>query len=238
MKRITQMVALLVCVSITSSCAFNTVRGNGKLIEKEIAVADYHTIQLGGGASIVYEQRTDVAPYLKIVVDENILPLLAIESGDSVLRIGSKENIWPTKCQVFTNSAGLKKLDFSGSIDLHLKNNLVADRLNIDVSGSGKLKIDNITCNQLFLSLSGSSNVTLAGQATELKASLSGSGKVEAEELVVNRAVCRASGSGNFRVHAVDFLEVSISGAGKVRYKGDPEVEKSISGAGKIERIE
>lgn len=238
MKTILNVLGILLFAYTLQSCSFNTIRGNGTIIEKEIAIDDYSSIDFSGGASIVYEQKISEAPYFKIEIDENIYPLLIIETKNGKLSIRNKDNINPTKYNIYTNSTTLNKLSASGSINAHLKNKLVTDEMNVHASGSVKVQADDLECNTFKSNISGSGDINLAGKANQVHCSISGSGKLKALPMITDSAYCKVSGSGNFEVYANKYLKVSISGSGSVRYKGQPHIDQSISGSGKVVRVD
>jgi len=239
MKTFVNFLGVILLISMIQSCTFNFIRGNGNIVEKEIFISDYNAIRFSGGATIFYEQQTDAEPYLRVEIDENLLPLLMIESANGTLSIRNQHdvNISATKFVVYTNSIGLKKLDASGAIKMNFKNKLTTDQLNINVSGSGNIVANQIECDIIKIESSGSSSIMLSGTANELYCFISGSGKVKADTMIADNVYCEIAGSGDFDVYAKTFLKVSISGTGKVRYKGEPKIEKSISGMGKVINI-
>lgn len=238
MKAILNTLGVLLIAYTLQSCSFNTIRGNGTIIEKEISINDYCKIEFSGGASLIYEQKTNEAPYFKVEIDENLYPLLIIESNNGKLSIRNKENINPTKYIIYTNSTTLEKLGVSGSIKAHLKNKLVTNEMNVQASGSVNVQADDLECNMFKSTISGSGDITLAGKANQLHCTVSGSGKLKALPMIADSVYCKVSGSGNFVVHAAEYLNVSISGSGKVIYQGDPRIDQSISGSGKVVRAE
>ena len=241
MKKLLSFSGIILFVCMLQSCLFiNSIGGNGNVIAKEITIFDYDAIQFSGGASLVYEQKTDVEPYFRVEIDENLFPHLNITSTNGTLIIKNQDNvnIRPTKYTIYSNSTGLKKLKASGSIKMQIKDKLVIDELNMDISGSGEIMADHIECDILKSNASGSSTIILSGKANQLNFSISGSGKVKAASMEAENVYCSLSGSGNFEVFAKTYLKVSISGSGNVQYKGEPNIEKSISGSGKITRID
>lgn len=238
MKTIVNTLAVLVLAYTLQACNFNLVKGNGTIVSKEITITDYNAIKFSGGASLTYEQKPDVAPYLRIEIDENIFPLLIIESENGILTFKCKDNISPTKYNIYTNSSGLEQLRVSGSLKANVKNKLVTDKFDVHISGSGTVQVDALECNTFKSSVSGSGDIILAGSAKEMNCSISGSGKINAWPMVADSVYCKVSGSGDFEVHAIDYLNVSISGSGSVMYKGEPRIDQSISGSGKVKRAE
>ena len=72
----TKVSLLIACLLITlTGFAFTNekVEGNGNIITKEISISDYNEISTVGVMEFVYEQ-SDAAPYLKIMIDENLFP--------------------------------------------------------------------------------------------------------------------------------------------------------------------
>lgn len=235
MRSILYFTSVLFIGILAYSCSFNSVKGSGVHVAKDVTISDYKGVKFGGSGELIYEQK-EGAPYLRIETDENIYPLLDIEVKDGILNIYSKENISPTKFRIITNSSSLEYLGVSGSMDATLKNKLETSHLDIDISGSGKIIADNLLCETFNAKVSGSGAFYVKGQAQKVDARISGSGKVEALDLVADTVLCSVSGSGNFLITANKSLKVSISGSGSVRYKGNPEIDQSISGSGSVSR--
>jgi predicted acyltransferase (DUF342 family) len=237
MKSILYTISISLLVLAFQSCSFNSVRGNGTIVENEVSISDYKSIDFSGGGELIYEQKAG-SPYIRIETDENIFPLLIVKTDGDALILKSKENISPTKYKVYTNSSTLNRISASGSIKAHLMGKLETSDLNMSVSGSGNITIDSLICNTLSTRVSGSGDITATGKVTNIDSRISGSGKVMATELIADSVKCSVSGSGDFFVHANKYLEVSISGSGSVKYKGDPRIDQSISGSGKISRMD
>lgn len=238
MKSILYTISVCLLVFMVQSCSLNSVRGNGTIVENEVSISDYQEIEFSGGGELLYEQKPDAAPYIRIETDENIFPLLIIKTDDNKLSLKSKENISPTKYKIYTNSKTLTRLGISGSMKAHLAGKLETTNLHIAVSGSGNITADSLICNTLSTSVSGSGDVTATGKVTNIDSRISGSGKVVTPNLIADSVKCSVSGSGDFYVHATNYLDVHISGSGSVRYKGNPRIDQSISGSGKIHRDE
>lgn len=240
MKTFLYTISIVSLIFIAQSCMFNSIKGNGNIISNEVKIADYKEIQFSGGASIVYEQKTDTTPYLRIEVDENIFPLLSVESDNGILTIKKKgsENISPTKFNIYTNSTTLERLSASGSVKAHIKGKLETESLDFSVSGSGSLIGDSIVAKSVTAKVSGSGDILLTGKTEKLESAVSGSGKTDALEMIADDVVCSVSGSGNFSVYAEKTLTVRVSGSGDVKYKGSPQIDQSISGSGKVIKID
>ncbi len=238
MKAILYAISIILLALSYQSCSFNSIKGNGNIVENEINISDYKEIAFSGSTTLIYEQKTDVAPYLRIEVDENIYPLLTIDSDNGSLSIKSKKNISPTKFVIYTNSTSLEDLSASGSIKALIKGKLETPTLNFSLSGSGSIIIDSLICQTLKSKASGSADIIVnGGKISVINSAISGSGKVNTLNAQADSVYCKVSGSGDFIVWAEKFLDVSVSGSGDVQYKGNPEIDKSISGSGKVKQI-
>ncbi len=126
----------------------------------------------------------------------------------------------------------IEELDVSGSGHIKAKTDIKADDLVMDVSGSGKIKIDQLNANNLEIDISGSEK----GQ--KLKFSISGSGDVEACGVEASDVEGDISGSGTACVWVTKKLNADISGSGKISYKGNPaKLYTDTSGSGKVRKL-
>jgi len=239
MKTTIYTLAITLILISLQACNFKSVRGDGNITSNEISISDYDAIQFSGSASLIYEQKSDMTPYLRIEIDENLYPLLEIESENGTLSIRNQKGVStsPTKFEIYTNSKELSSISASGSIKAHVKGKLTVENFKFQVSGSGNITCDSLICNSVISKVSGSGNINLTGKAGTIDSAISGSGKVIATGMYADTAYCSVSGSGNFEVYANKYLKVNVSGSGNVRYKGDPKVEQAISGAGKVVKI-
>ncbi len=151
----TKVSLLIACLLITlTGFAFTNekVEGNGNIITKEISISDYNEISTVGVMEFVYEQ-SDAAPYLKIMIDENLFPLLRVQVDGKELIIGPKKikensrngnsyNLQPTKFKVITNSREIKELNVVSSGDFIIASPINIGKLEINMAGSGNILLE------------------------------------------------------------------------------------------------
>ncbi len=250
MKVFTQIfIFSFIVLLLSSSCSIQingsdqgrgkTTKGNGNIIHKELAVADYSSIDLGGVANVSYRQFSGDKPYLQVNVDENIFPLLDIkvQGGSLIIRTQDGQNIKPTEFTIYTNSQELNQAKVSGAGDLYLQGEVNSQNMNIIVSGSGNVATDSLYCEKLDVAVSGAGDVKLAGGGVISYFSISGAGDVKAYDFHVKELNCKVSGAGDMEVSVSEKMEASVSGAGDIKYKGNPSVvNKRVSGAGSISK--
>ncbi len=197
---------------------------------------------------------------LQITLDDNLFAALLITSTGGELKIRAKDKIQiePSQFIINGNSKQLRGIHVSGSLDFVLQSALESDKLQIGASGSsdvimkhpmriGKCDVgfsgssdwtaDNLTCDQLTLSFSGSSDANLAGRADKVVYNVSGSSDVRGYDFVIANLECNVSGSSDIQANVTTTLKASVSGGSDVYYKGNPTEKNSVSGGGSIKRV-
>ena len=245
-KFMERFTSFYVCIFIlyigVSSCNFSLspgMTGNGQLISREIAIADYAEIELNGAANVIYEQKSAKAPYLQVYIDENLMPELDIKVDGERLVISPKsgKSLMPTQFKIYTNSRNLNHVQSNGTGDIHLKGEINAPRMSINIRGTGNVVSDSLYCEEIKVNMAGTGYACLAGAANEATLKLAGTGHIGAIEYFAQRLYAILSGTGDMEVRGSDYLEAVISGTGTIRYFGEPkEIERKISGTGRLEQ--
>jgi len=234
--------AVFACL-IFQSCfvGFKTINGNGNLIRKEVAIPDYNEISLNISADIFYNNDTISPPYLQIYADENILPYINVGVKRGKLIIESEEgiNLRATTLKIFTNSGNLNAVDVSASGSVHLRGEVNAGEMKMNISGSGAISADSLYCERTELDVSGSGNAKLCGVSNHIELDISGSGSIDALKFSSLVAKADVSGSGRIKLWVGRKFDATVSGSGEIQYKGNPETKNTqVSGSGRIFQIE
>jgi hypothetical protein len=133
----------------------------------------------------------------------------------------------------------IEGLTVSGSGKAQVMDDIRADRLDLSVSGSGKILTSDLEADELVCGISGSGDIVLGsgGSVDEGKITISGSGSFSGASVEVDHLSVNVSGSGNCVCRVGDSLNAQISGSGSVSYKGDPKVNARVSGSGHVHSI-
>ena len=240
--------------------AIDHVKGNGKLSTKKITVGDYNAIKIDGVIDFNYVQ-SDETPYLEITVDENLHTYVNIEIEDRELTVnfkGAKVDHF-TKFIVKTNSKWLKSVKAAGNANFMINSRLTGDelkinansnclvqlkktvevgKLDLNVSGSANMVVNNIQTDKLECSINGSGTINLkAGNATEAEYNITTDGEIMAFGVAVPNINCKIAGKGAAQIHPTDNLKATVVGKGSIRYKGPASVQQKIIGKGTIEEV-
>ena len=164
-----------------SAQAADHVKGNGKLSTKKITVGDYNAIKIDGVIDFNYEQ-SDATPYLEVTVDENLHPYVNIDIKDRELTVsfkGAKVDHF-TKFIVKTNSKWLKEVKAAGNANFMINSKLTGDELKIKANSNCLVQLkEKVEIGKLDLNVSGSANMVVNNlQADKLECSINGSGTI------------------------------------------------------------
>ena len=233
MKRI---IALVFLALLLINCSKNqVVVGSNNIITQEKQLSAYDKIEVLGSYDVIFTDGE--VGKIKIKAPDNILPLIQTEVSDGLLKIGAEKNRYKVKEPIIIYvpvNSRLKQVDIKGSADIYTENSLETKALDVDVYGSGdvRLQVDSST---LALKIDGSGDIRVGGKTDNLSININGSGNVEVPNLKAEKAVININGSGNVSAYVTEDVDVSITGSGDVTIKGNPKkVKQKIKGSGGV----
>ncbi len=199
---------------------------------------EFEKIQLSGNfkstiipsdSSHITIKGDDVDRVLTVVEDE----VLYVEQEQ---RLGLSTRS-PRVELIIESPLDITELSLSGSNNSHLTN---GDNLrHLKLSGSTRLKADDIETEFLSIRGSGSSRIEANGFADELEMRLSGSSSLQAEHLRSENSIIRTGGSSRITLYVSEQLDVRSSGSSRVYYGGSPsKVETTTSGSSRVQPMD
>ena len=193
----------------------DAVKGSGVSASETRAVAGFNAIEASGSGRVKLRVGGDES--LKIIADDNVLPVLTSEVRNGVLVLSTKSGIKPKTDIVYEIGAkAIKRLENAGTVS-------------IEASG--------FNGGTLELETSGVGSATLSGRVDSLKVELSGVGSVDAENLQADSVKAEMSGVGNGKVYAEKSLRAEVSGVGNLTWKGGAtDVNTTVSGIGRVSK--
>lgn len=185
-----------------------------------------------GNEEGVAVSAADVTIRGKIMVEvkEGILYIRFDSKG---LNLGnSKKNL-----KAYISIKQLDKLTISGACDVYLTNTIIADKLVLNQSGASDLKGD-INVKNLEARISGASDVTLSGDATQLSVIAEGASNFKGFDLATDICDAKASGASDIQVTIKRELSAQAKGASDIRYKGNPDIKGvNVSGSSAVKKV-
>ncbi len=211
---------LLAVILLTMACnvsvpGSSAITGSGVTNRQQRSLPEFTGVELSGSADVVVNFGNEQS--VVVEADDNILPLVETTVRGSTLVIGLKPFASLNTRQPIQVTMTVKALDVAS------------------ISGSGNITINNLSAKTVNFALSGSGNITAAGNAERVTVSLNGSGNIFLDSLKAKSAGVKLKGSGNIKVYASESLEASIPGSGTVQYRGNPPaVNRSVTGSGNV----
>jgi hypothetical protein len=142
------------------------------------------------------------------------------------------------KVTVYITMPEIEGLSVSGSGYLLAEDQLECDELDLSVSGSGDIVLEDLLADELDCGISGSGSINLEGEGADRgEISISGSGNFTAESFEFDKLDVSISGSGRCKCYVNGQLNARVSGSGNIYYKGSPSVDAKSSGSGKVRKI-
>ncbi|MDX1910798.1 MAG: head GIN domain-containing protein [Saprospiraceae bacterium] len=229
------LLALLLALPLFEACDPLSVRAKGELITMEFEETGFHGLELNVPADA--EVRIGDGYKVEITCEETAMPLVETRVESGVLKVYFRGNVWGVdNMKVRVTAPSWDAFDLSGSGSIEVLDTIQGQSLELEVSGSGRILVQQANFDHADADVSGSGTIELRGLAEKLNGDVSGSGKIDAFDFVVDRADVEISGSGDVYVHALQILDADISGSGSVIYQGDPAVNAHISGSGSVRK--
>ena len=231
-------------IALTSSVLFglfscSKVIGDGPIVSETRVTREFSEVDFGVPGEMIFENAEE--PEVIVEAQRNIIDVIeTYVSGDELkIRVRDGKNIRSAEdIRVIVKGPGVYSLGVSGSGRMTVQEEFDPLFATLRVSGSGKIRMNEINSEELEARISGSGSIEVEGGNVDIeRINISGSGDVYLQPVVAKRASTQTSGSGNIRLHVTDELDVRISGSGDVFYEGNPHVDVSVSGSGRLVRL-
>lgn len=250
----------LLLLSCGSCLNAETIKGNGKIVTREVNVNGFDKIILSVPATINFIQGENFS--CSITIDENLLDYYSFKVvGDGLFirqlptkdgkplvsfNFGEKEVNLPfykypkldfTKFVIDITAPRLEDVKVNGSGSFNIVSDFSDVKLDVDVVGSGSFVANRLlNINKLDIVVAGSGYVQLAQvEAQEAEATINGSGDVSLNG-VFSELDFEVAGSGNIKMtgNAV-MAKAKIAGSGSIRMGEISQMLKyDIAGSGNI----
>src|SRR6476469_3347174 len=193
------LMVLALSISLTAQKTINDPNAQVR------SVSGYHGVAVSGSIELFLTQGNEESVVIS-ADDTSLRDKVITEVDDGILRIylEHKNKIqidWPNqkKIRAYVSVKDIDYLSSSGSGKLHIDGKIKADKLKIDISGSGNLE-GAFTTKEFSLGLSGSADADLSGNSDKSEFHISGSGNIKSYEFSTEYCNASISGSGNIKV--------------------------------------
>ncbi len=198
-----------------SSSTGTTARNSGDVTSESRDVSGFDEVEMIGTGNLSIHQADSEA--LTVEAEEDVLPKIRTEVVDNRLLIGPEPGA---------------TLNTTGPINYMLT---VEDLNALKLSGAGSIDAQDISTDNLTVTISGAGAVNAAGEAESQDVYISGVGSYQAGELESRVAKVNIVGAGSAIVNVSDEFDATVSGTGSVQYTGDT-VNQNVSGDGRVSK--
>jgi hypothetical protein len=228
---------LIACIAgcfILVSCVTNVI--TGQTVKETRDVSGFSEVALSFSGDVFITQGNQFK--VEVEADKNVMDVLITEIDGNTLVLKTKNGVWRNlgDVNVYITMPDIDRLSIAGSGDMVCESAVKSDEIELAISGSGSLRIANLSAREISAEVTGSGDIIVNGSGAdnaELDATITGSGNIKAEGLAVSEATVKITGSGSAAVNVLKELETKITGSGSVNYKGNPLVNASATGSGR-----
>ncbi len=261
------VIALLLSTLLISGCSGILVTRNGDadLGEKETRqydITEFTNVDIGSAFS--YEIIQSDTPSISIMAYDNMFDDISVTKEGQTLMI-EKEGPWTMfnigidgvdMPKAIISMPLLRNLNSSGATNGVVSGFSSMKTLDITVSGASSVELVEISYGDIYLNISGASDVTGALETGDIEIDVSGASSIQLEgdandidikadgashlklsDFTVNDASVILSGATDCTLNMDGRLDADLSGASRLEYIGEPTLgEIDISGASNIGR--
>jgi hypothetical protein len=192
------------------------IRGSGHLASVIRPVSAFDAVSAGGAMRVIVE-RTGFES-VTITAEDNLLPYIIAEVRDGMLVLGQAPGV---------------RLDPRREIVIRVESYEVVE---LDASGAVAMEAETGWVPELWVTVSGASDLVVWGSADRQSVTVSGASRYDALDLETGECFIDVSGASDALVWAREWLEVDASGASRVRFRGNPVLVARTSGGSTVTR--
>ena len=209
-------------------------------LNKPTAMQPFDEVTVSNAFKVIYEQGAE--HIVRVEASEEAFQQMTVYVKDSELRIRptvKNPKMSFKEIKVFVTSPTIKSIEIAGSGVFAASNKInVANDLDVEIAGSGKVLLADVTCKDSDMEIAGSGNIEVGNiAAKDVNAEIAGSGDINLATMLCNKLLIDIAGSGNVTCDNITAEDVhtEIAGSGNVNLKGTVKHHtKDIAGSGKV----
>ena len=216
-----------------------TIKGNGKIVEKTINLANVNEILNSGIFNVIIKQGD--MENARIETDENIMEYVSTKIENNKCSFITKDHINynPTKANIYINLKKIQLVTNSGTGNINIIGFSCQDPLKLINTGTGNCNLNATITHELSIENNGVGTMNLNGRSNSLFIDNSGVGNIDAYSFMVDTADIQNNGVGSVNICVSKLISVSNNGVGNISYKGNPIVKEiNKNGIGTIKKVD
>jgi hypothetical protein len=237
---------VIITLTLLASCGVRVpggVTGSGKEETRDFNLSGFTGIQASNAFTVQVNSGNSFK--VQVTADDNLWNYLDISTSGNTLHLRVKPGtaIINSTLKAAITMPAITVMDFSGASTCSLVGFNSNDNLNVSLSGSSTININNLKSGPATFELSGASNatgglnatslkfvatggseVTIGGSGIDLNIDASGGSRVTLDALKVQNASVMLSGGSEARLNAQNIGSANLSGGSNLYYTGNPTI--------------
>ncbi|MDF1547129.1 MAG: DUF2807 domain-containing protein [Bacteroidales bacterium] len=238
LKSITVKITIaIVIITSLNSCEgwdLKGIKGEGPIVSEQVQISDVEGIILEIPATVFLTQGDEQG--IRIDAQQNILDNMFKSNDNGVFRLSFDKNVSRSEpIKVYMTIASLSEIDLRGSGEVVADTKFTTEgSLYINISGSGNVDVD-ADATDVDLNISGSGEIRLKSACVSIDGSISGSGDIILNGSS-NQSDFNISGSGSISAYnfSTKICDVNTAGSGDAKVNVSDNLIVRIAGSGNV----
>ncbi len=207
--------------------------------ERSVAVTSFERVRVDGPFEV--RLTTRATPNATISGDARMLDLVSVRVDGGTLIVRAERGGWGERGRasgpapiIRVQTRDLKSASVIGGGRLTVTGPVMADRVDLSLTGAGSLNVPGVAAGQLVATLIGTGQLTLGGTTRSARLIGNGAGRIAAEGLTAGDATVRTEGTTSVGVTARFTAAAYSTGLGPIEILGRPECKGKAQAGGPI----
>lgn len=237
MKTLVKSIALIILLSLTTSCVLTGTKGNQHVVTEERTVTySFDGIDVSQGISVYITQGDEEK--ITVETDENIQELLKTTvTKNGILKIFFDEPVRNIKTKnVYVTIKNVQLLESSSGSTITAEEAIHAESIQLKSSSGSSIRVELVSTNTSSKASSGSS-IKIIGRTNALDAKASSGSTIRADRFEASEVEAQVSSGASIEVYATDVLSADASSGGSIEFNGNPKkIVKNTSSGGSVHK--
>lgn len=204
------------------------------------SVGSFHAIHISNAFEVFITQSGTEGLAVSANDKDDIKNIVTtVSNGVLTIKLEQKMSWWPgnRRLRAYVSVKDLDELKISGACNVKLEGALRASTMKLDLSGASKLSGEMNVSGDFSADLSGASDLSLQGTASNITVDASGASDLKGYDFKATTCTVDASGASSVKLTVDKEVSAKLSGASSLSYKGTALIRDiKTSGASSISR--
>lgn len=236
MKNFPIVLVLAAFVLLMTACQKETITPSTAITTVEKNITDFNALEVAGDFE-VFIIAGSATESIRVEANENLQEFITIEKDGNTLEIKMKSNIninGNETTKVYISTDEIIDYKVAGDAVVQLENELVANKVNIDLAGDGKV-IGMVDIQEITATIAGDAQLNLSGEVELFDLKIAGDGQVKDYDLVCIQLDAELTGDSEVFVTVIETINVTAAGESILHFKGTGEIRNQFtSGEAKV----